>query len=83
VKIGAVDRRLVGAILQAAEPEEVLEEVLVGTDSEVPLIHRLERSHLLDVVRVEMLELQPILEQHPTDKPTGRDGEVALVEGHE
>jgi hypothetical protein len=31
--------------------------VPVGTNSEVPLAHRLESSHLLDVVRVEMLEL--------------------------
>jgi hypothetical protein len=30
-----------------------------------------------------MLELQPILEQHPADEPTGEDGEAALVEGHE
>jgi hypothetical protein len=48
-----------------------------------PLTHRLERSHLLDAVRVEMLELQPILVQHPADKLTGGDGEAALVEGHE
>jgi hypothetical protein len=27
--------------------------------------------------------LQPILEQHPADEPAGRDGEAALVEGHE
>jgi hypothetical protein len=57
--------------------------VPVGTDSEVPLAHRLKRSNLLDVVRVEVLELQPILEQHTTDEPTGGDGEAALVEGHE
>jgi hypothetical protein len=30
-----------------------------------------------------VLELQPILEQHPADESTGRDGEAALVEGHE
>jgi hypothetical protein len=33
--------------------------------------------------RVQVLELQPIREQHPTDEPAGRDGEAALVEGHE
>jgi hypothetical protein len=55
----------------------------VGTDIEVPLAHRLERSHLLDAVRVEVLELQPILKQHPADESTGGDGEAALVEGHE
>jgi hypothetical protein len=37
----------------------------------------------LDVVRVEVLELQPIREQHPSDQPAGGDGEAALVEGHE
>jgi hypothetical protein len=37
----------------------------------------------LDIVQVEILELQPILEQHPADEPTGGDGEAALVEGHE
>jgi hypothetical protein len=30
-----------------------------------------------------MLELQPILEQHPADELTGGDRENALVEGHE
>jgi hypothetical protein len=37
----------------------------------------------LDVVRVEMLELQPVCEQHSSDESAGGDGEVALVEGHE
>jgi hypothetical protein len=27
--------------------------------------------------------LEPILEQHPADEPSGRDGEAALMEGHE
>jgi hypothetical protein len=76
-------RRRAGAIPQAGEPEEVLEEVPMGTDAEVPLAHCFERSHLLDVVRVEVLELQPIRERHPTDESVGGDGEDALVEGHE
>jgi hypothetical protein len=46
----------------------------MGTNSKVPLAHRLERSRLLDVVRFEMLELEPVLEQHPADEPTGEDG---------
>jgi hypothetical protein len=82
-EIGAADRCRSGAILQAGEPEEVLEEVPMGTDSEVPLAHCFERHHLLDAVRVEVLELKPILEQHPADEPTGGDGEAALMEGHE
>jgi hypothetical protein len=41
----------------------------MGTDSKVPLAHRLKRSHLLDVVWVEVLKLQPVLEQHPADEP--------------
>jgi hypothetical protein len=82
-QVGAADRRRVGAILQVGEPEEVPEKVPVGTGSEVPLAHRLERSYLLDVVRVEMLELQPVLKQHPADESTGEDGEAAPVEGHE
>jgi hypothetical protein len=57
--------------------------VPVGIDFEVPLAHRLERSHLLDAVRVYMLELQPVLEQPPADEPPGGDKEAALVEGHE
>jgi hypothetical protein len=27
--------------------------------------------------------LQPVREQHPVNEPAGRDGEAALVEGHE
>jgi hypothetical protein len=37
----------------------------------------------LDVVRVEVLELQPVREQHSSDESAGGDGEAALVEGHE
>jgi hypothetical protein len=33
--------------------------VLVGTDSQVSLAQHLERRHLLDVVRVEVLQLEP------------------------
>jgi hypothetical protein len=55
----------------------------VRADAEEPLAHCLEGGHLLDAVRVEVLELQPVCEQHPSDEPAGRDGEAALVEGHE
>jgi hypothetical protein len=55
----------------------------VDADAKVPLAHRFECAHLLDVVRVEVLELQPVHEQHPANEPDGRDKEVALVEGHE
>jgi hypothetical protein len=55
----------------------------MGTNSEVPHAHHFERCHLLDVVQVEVLELEPILEQHPTDEPSGGDRKAALVEGHE
>jgi hypothetical protein len=37
----------------------------------------------LDVVRVEVLGLWSILEQHPADEPVGGDEEAALVEDHE
>jgi hypothetical protein len=55
----------------------------VHTDAEEPLTHRFKSGHLLDVVRVEVLELQPVREQHPTDEPDGGHGEAALVEDHE
>jgi hypothetical protein len=55
----------------------------MGTDSQVPLTHRLERRQLLDAVRIEVLELEAILEEDSTDEPPGRDGEAALVESHE
>jgi hypothetical protein len=51
-EIGAADRRRAGAIPQAGEPEEVLEQVPVGVDAEVPLSHRFEGGHLLDDVQV-------------------------------
>jgi hypothetical protein len=43
---------------------------------------RLECHHLLDAVRVEVLESQPVLEEHRADEPPGRDGEATLVERH-
>jgi hypothetical protein len=44
----------------------------MGTDSQVPLAHHLERRHLLDAVRVEMLQLEAILEEDSTDEsPSG------------
>jgi hypothetical protein len=35
--------------------------VPMSTNSQVPLAHRLERRHLLDVVRVEVLQLETVL----------------------
>jgi hypothetical protein len=55
----------------------------VCTDAKEPLAQCLEGSHLLDVVRVEVLELQLVCEQHSSDELTGEDGKAALVEGHE
>jgi hypothetical protein len=37
----------------------------------------------LDVVRVEVLQLEVVLEEDSTDEPPGRDEEAVLVEGHE
>jgi hypothetical protein len=55
----------------------------VHADAEEPLAHCLKGSHLLDVVRVEVLELQPVRKQHSSDESAGEDGKAALVEGHE
>jgi hypothetical protein len=37
----------------------------------------------LDVVRIEVLQLEPVLEEHRPDELPGGDGEAALVEGYE
>jgi hypothetical protein len=55
----------------------------MGTNSQVPLAHRLKCHHLLDAVRVEVLQLEPILEENSADEPPSGDEEAALVEGHE
>jgi hypothetical protein len=55
----------------------------MGTNSQVPLAQRLEHRHLLDVVRVEVLQLEPVLVEDRSDEPLGGDGEAMLVEGHE
>jgi hypothetical protein len=55
----------------------------MGTNSQVPLAHGLKRRHLLDVVRVEMLQLEAVLEEASMDESPGGDREAALVEGHE
>jgi hypothetical protein len=60
-----------------------LEQVPVRADAKEPLAHHFERGHLLDTFRVEVLELQPVREQHPADEPASGDGEAALVEDHE
>jgi hypothetical protein len=62
VEISTANGLRAGAVPQAGEPEEILEEVPVGADAEVPFAHRFECSHLLDAIRVEVLELQPICE---------------------
>jgi hypothetical protein len=82
-EVSAADRRRARAISQAGEPEEVLEQGPVGDDAKVSLAHCFERIHLLDAVRIEVLELQPVREQHPANEPVRRDREAALVEGHE
>jgi hypothetical protein len=55
----------------------------VGTNPQVPLAQRLKRRHLLDVVKVEVLELEPVLEKYDPDESLGGDREAALVECHE
>jgi hypothetical protein len=46
----------------------------VRADAEEPLAHCLEGSHLLDVVRVEVLELQPVANSTPRmNRPTGTE----------
>jgi hypothetical protein len=82
-EVGAVDRRRPGTLLQARKFEEIPEKVSMRTDSQVPLTHHLECCHLLDVVRVEVLQLKPILEEDSLDESPGGDGEAALVESHE
>jgi hypothetical protein len=82
LEVGAANCRRPGTLLQAGELEEVLEKVPMDTNSKVPLAHRFEHRRLLDIVRVEVLELKPILEQHPADESPGGDGEAALMEGH-
>jgi hypothetical protein len=52
----------------------------MGADPQVPLAHRLERRHLLDVVRVEVLKLEPVFQEDSLDEPPGGDGEAALME---
>jgi hypothetical protein len=82
LEVGATDGRWKGAILQEGEHEEILEEVPMGTHPQVPLAQCLERLHLLDVVWLEVLELQPVLEKHDPDEPPGGDREAALVKCH-
>jgi hypothetical protein len=81
-KIGASNHCRAESLPQAGEPEEVPEQMPVRTDTEEPLAHCLEGCHMLDVVRVEVLELQPVREQHSSDEPADGDGEAALMEGH-
>jgi hypothetical protein len=55
----------------------------MSTNSQVPLTHHLERCHLLDAIRVELLQVEAVLEEDSTNEAPGGDGEAALVEGHE
>jgi hypothetical protein len=66
-EVGGADSRRPGTLLQARELEEVPEKVLMGTNSQVPLAHCLERYHLLDAVQVEMLQLESVLEENSAD----------------
>jgi hypothetical protein len=70
LEIGAADRFRPGIFLQARELEEVPEKVPMGTDSQVPFAHRFKCHHLLDVVRVEVLQLKPRMNRLAgTEKP--------------
>jgi hypothetical protein len=60
-EVGAPDCRQDLVVLQADELEEIPKEMPVGSHAQVPLAQRLERRHLLDDVRVEVLKLQPVL----------------------
>jgi hypothetical protein len=61
-KVGATNRRRAGSLLQAGEPKEVPEQMPVCTNAVEPLARCLKGSHLLDVVQVDVLELQPVHE---------------------
>jgi hypothetical protein len=55
----------------------------MGTDSQVPHAKHLKCRHLLDVVRVEVLQLELVLVEDRSDELPGGDREAALVESHE
>jgi hypothetical protein len=55
----------------------------MGTDSQVPHAQHLKCRHLLDVVRVEVLQLELVLVEDRSDELPGGDREAALVESHE
>jgi hypothetical protein len=69
MKVGAANRHRAGAFPEKGEPEEVLEQMPVRADAKKPFAHHFKGGHLLDVVRDEVLKLQPVREQHPADEP--------------
>jgi hypothetical protein len=50
----------------------------MSANSQVPLAHRLEGRHMLDAVRVEVLQLEAVLEEDSTNELPGGDGEASL-----
>jgi hypothetical protein len=46
----------------------------MGTNPEVPFTHHLERRHLLDDIRVEVLQLEVVLVEDPRmNRPAGTE----------
>jgi hypothetical protein len=50
---------------------------------EIPLTQHLKRRQMLDVVRVEVLELKAVGPQDGADEPSARHRKSTLVEGDE
>jgi hypothetical protein len=44
--------------------------------------HIASNAAIFDVVQVEVLQLNPVLEEDSADEPPGGDGKAALVESH-
>lgn len=55
----------------------------MGSLLQIPLAQGLECRHLLDVVRVEVLQLQAVLLEHDSDESSRRDRGAPFVEQHE
>ena len=81
---GATDRRR--AALRSPlqrKTEEMGKVVGVGLAAQVPLTQGLERRHVLDAVRSQMLELETGPLEGTPEEGAGRDSEAPLVESHE
>lgn len=81
LNIEGADKRLIASIRVHPWAEQVLPQLLVGLHAEVSLTQHNETRYVEDGVWVDILDLQPAVEEQPSHEGVQGDLEATLIGG--